>query len=194
MKLIENNYKKEYEITCCYCDSKLSYTNEDIKTTAVDKYVDCPACHQRIYIENSEPLENELTPAFKPPYLCTECYNKFTGKPYIAYDGSLFAKCPKCGNEEWVGDGVTLTKDNIEFPLHFYQYGKRENSVHISDNEVTERIRRCIKSIENNNIDFSYYMSGDTCIVVFINDDNEVCVVVGQNYYETNVHISANNF
>ena len=40
---------------------------------------------------------------------------------HIGWLGAAFAKCPCCGQEIMVDEleGITLTKDNIEFPVHF---------------------------------------------------------------------------
>lgn len=187
MKVIKNNYKPDNDIehTCPYCNSQFTYNKDDIRTTALDTYIWCPCCDSRIYIGEEKSDNN---------YICSDCSNEFCAEPYIGANGILWAKCPYCGAEEYIDDGIALTVDNIEYPTHFYKYDSKYTK-EVSDERITEQIKRLINKINKDN-DFYYWASGDTVIVVYKSDEdfNEVQVIVCRKYSESNVQIPKEKF
>lgn len=189
MRVIENNYNEsEKEIVCPHCDSKLTYNIDDIVPTNGKSFIYCGACHRAICVSEGE---EQLTPYFKPPYYCSKCENDFTTPTYIGAYGILYAKCPYCGNEEYMGDGIELTADNIEYPKHFGTYDGTE----INDAKINEWIKHCINQLDKDN-DYVYYGSGDTCVIAYKSDEDyhSATVIVAKKYQECEVQIPEENF
>jgi hypothetical protein len=85
-------------------------------------------------------------------------------------------------------DGITLTVDNIDFPIHFLRVNKNERSVRETDTEeIVKDIRRGIEYFREHKEEYSWYTSyGDTFLILFRYDgDEEYYVVVAKDYYET---------
>ena len=107
---------------------------------------------------------------------------------YIGALGCRYVKCPCCGHENMMDDGIQLTKDNLKFPDHYFSFA---NGVKISDEAVDRDVKRCIEALRNSK-DKRFYATragtGDTHIFVFRYDgDEEYFVYVGKGGYETNV-------
>lgn len=190
MKVIENNYNEvEKEIICPHCGSKLTYGADDIIPTGGENFIYCGACHRAICIGETE---SKLEPDFKPPFYCDNCGGDFNASTHIGADGSLFATCPECGEEVWVGSGIELNPKNIEYPLHFFSY---KDGVKLTDKQVTEYARLVASRLDKNN---DYYMisSGDTLVIAVKTDEDygECTVYVCKSYDECNFKIPKENF
>lgn len=108
--------------------------------------------------------------------------------------GCMHITCPLCGEEimlEYHEENIKLTKDNLEFPTHFYRMGQSYGAVNTCDNEhIKEWIDRGIDYLRNSDSDeWVYYTgSGNTHITIFKNDgDEEYYVCVCPDYYHTNI-------
>lgn len=104
--------------------------------------------------------------------------------------------CPCCGNEtypEELSDFVTLTKDNIKFPIHYAKFGKSNGCVKLSDEAIDKEVRRLLQTFDDNDDNdwFRYWASGDTIIFVMkLVGDGEYNIYVCKNYYETFLNIN----
>lgn len=200
MLIIENNRNPDntptiYDATCPHCKSKLKYVSADIhmfytgnSQTDYD-YLLCPCCYEKIKLE-PDPMQ----PIYPPPYLCEECGENFDTELYIGSNGSLFAKCPYCDEEQWIGEGVTLTEENINYPQHFFQYGRKSQSS-ISDAQITEWVRKCVARLDKD-VDYSMSASGDTIVIAAKTeeDSNTVSVYVCKGYSECELEISSDRY
>lgn len=75
--------------------------------------------------------------------------------------GAMHVLCPLCGYNNML-DGnecdVTLTKDNVEFPLHFYYSSKETGAVDVCDNEhIKKEINRAIEYFRKNKDEWHWY-------------------------------------
>lgn len=118
---------------------------------------------------------------------------------HISWLGARFITCPCCGEETLVDelDGITLTKDNLEFPKHFNRTTKGlRNIKETCPNEIVKIIKSKIENFRHDKDCHSWYTDchswytswGDTLVVVFrCNEDKEYHVVVAKDYYETDI-------
>lgn len=123
--------------------------------------------------------------------ICNNCGSKLEvedGDAYVGHLGAMYYKCPVCSEENMVDEleGITLTKDNIEFPIHFYYFG---NGVDLSSEEIRKYINDAINFFRNNPDNFCYTTgSGNTGILVQnFSGDHEYHVVVTKDFYETEI-------
>ena len=121
-------------------------------------------------------------------YICEGCNSVFEYEDKdicIDNDNIEFVKCPCCGHK-----CITYTPPTIEtikFPKNFYQFGVHGGVVNISDNEITNDIRECLKWLEKNPTEsFRYIGKGDTFTCVF-NHEDEYYIMVAKNYFETSI-------
>lgn len=109
---------------------------------------------------------------------------------HIGWLGAAFVKCPCCGQESMVDelDGITLTKDNIDYPIHFNRTNKDlKNVVEIQKDEVIKEIQKGIDYFRTNKDEFCWYTChGDLFLIVFrYEGDEEYFVLVTRDFYET---------
>lgn len=185
MRVIENNYNEtEKEIVCPHCGSKLTYGADDIFSADDTKWIYCGACHRAICVDENKSV---LEPDLKPPFYCSNCEHDFVAEPHIGADGSLFATCPECGDEVWVGEGIKLNAKNIEYPTHFFSY---KNGVEITDEQVNKWIREAASEL-NKDVDYHFISGGDTLVIALKTEENssECSVFVCKKYSECNFKI-----
>ena len=107
--------------------------------------------------------------------------------------GCMHLKCPLCGYDNMIDDNennVTLTVDNIEFPLHFHHIST-ETAVDICDNEhVKKYLYKAIDYFRKNKEEYDWgsWITGNLYIHVHkYSGDEQYDVVVSNNFY--NMHI-----
>ena len=104
--------------------------------------------------------------------------------------GARFITCPCCGEETIVDelDGITLTKDNLEFPVHFIRTTKGlRHVVEVNSDEIIKEIQRAITYFREHKDEYYWYTShGDLFLIVFrYSGDEEYFVMVTKDFYET---------
>lgn len=106
--------------------------------------------------------------------------------------GCMHIDCPLCGEDNLLEDNdnnIELTKDNIEFPIHFHHTSKETGAVDVCNNEmVKEYVRKAIDYFRRNKSEDSYggHITGNFYINVERNDaDEEYTVTVSNNFYDT---------
>ena len=107
---------------------------------------------------------------------------------YVGYLGAIHYKCPVCGTENMIDDidGLTLTKDNVEFPNHFHHFGK---GVDLTSDEIRKYINDAIEYFRENPDSFCYTTgAGNTGILVQnFSGDYEYHVVVTKDFYDVGI-------
>ena len=135
-----------------------------------------------------EPVKND-----KIRIHCSECDSELEiveEDTHIGWMGARFITCPCCGEEAMVDklDGITLTKDNLEFPVHFIRTAKGlRHVVEVNSDEIIKEIQRGITYFRENKDEFCWYTTyGDLFLVVFrYSGDEEYSVMATKDFYET---------
>lgn len=110
---------------------------------------------------------------------------------HMGFLGCMYLTCPLCKNENMMEENegtITLTKNNVEFPTHFYHTSKETGAVDCCNNkEVKDAINRAIDYFRENKEDYGYSTScGNLYVHVCRCDgDENYDVVVSNDYYET---------
>lgn len=109
---------------------------------------------------------------------------------YIGALGSFHIKCPCCGYEIMLDkpNPIVLTKDNLEFPAHFFHTNKElRNVVEVVPYEIVKEIKRGIEWFRENKDEDNWYTSyGDVFVSVYrYEGDEDYFVIVAKDFYET---------
>lgn len=109
---------------------------------------------------------------------------------HIGWLGAAYVTCPCCGEETMVEEieGIDLTKDNIEFPIHFHRSHKDLKGVkEASSDEIVKDIKKAIEHFRENKDEWNWYISyGDLFLSVYrYPGDEDYYVMVARDFYET---------
>ena len=123
---------------------------------------------------------------------CSECGSELEitkDDTHIGWLGAAFINCPCCGQESMVDvmDGITLTIDNIEFPVHFKRTVLGASKIkEVKATEIVKEIKRGVEHFRNSKDHSCWYTSyGDLFLVMFrYPGDEEYWVVVTKDFYE----------
>ena len=158
-------------------------------------------------LENNYNQDNTNKHEQVEPYprklICENCLSKLEYEKSDLIIGVYRAshlKCPLCGYANML-DGnendVTLTKDNVEFPIHFNHTSTETGAVDTCNNEfVRECIQNGIDYFRKNKEEFVYYTgTGNTMIYIFRFDgDENYEVVVTNDYYSTYIPFEGRDY
>ena len=142
---------------------------------------------------NREKIKKENIPMFSLKISCPECDSELEiteNDTHIGWMGARFINCPCCGYEVMIDelDGITLTKYNIEFPIHFKRTAKGlRDVVEASSDTIIEEIKRGITYFRTYKDEYYWYTSyGDLFLIIFrYSDDEEYFIMVTKDFYET---------
>lgn len=139
-------------------------------------------------IKNTKPYPREL--------ICEYCGSSLEYEATdlrVGFLGCAYLDCPLCGRENMIEDNentITLTKDNVKFPAHFWHASTETGAVDCCNNkEVKEAIHRAIDYFRKNKNEYNWY----TCygnLYVNVNrydGDESYEVTVSNDYYETSI-------
>jgi hypothetical protein len=118
---------------------------------------------------------------------------------HIGWLGAAFVTCPCCGEDTMVEEmeGITLTKDNIEFPLHFIRTNKELRNVsEVASDSIIKEIKKGIEYFRKNKDAYDWYTSyGDLFISMYkYDEDKDYFVLVTKDFYETNIPFEAEDY
>lgn len=145
----------------------------------------------------TKPNINEATENTKPyprKIICEHCGSELEYEKSdlrIGFLGCAYLDCPLCNGDNMIEDNentITLTKDNIKFPVHFWHTSKETGAVdYCNHEEVKKAVYRAIDYFRKNKNEYFWY----TCcgnLYVGVNrydGDENYWVIVSNNYYET---------
>ena len=144
--------------------------------------------------KNIEVKEEKYIEPYPRKLICEGCQSE------LEYDesdlvmgeyGCMYVDCPICGEHNMLVDNeksITLTVDNIEFPVHFHhvsvETGAKERC---NTEEIRHELRRAITYFRKHKDEYYWYTShGDLFLIVFrYSGDEEYFVMVTKDFYET---------
>jgi hypothetical protein len=139
-------------------------------------------------IENTKPYPRKI--------LCEYCGSELEYEETdlrIGFLGCAHLDCPLCGRANMIEDNentITLTKDNVEFPAHFWHTSTQTGASDCCNNEeVRKDINRAIDYFRRNKNEYTWYTCcGNRYVNVYRCDGDESYeVTVSNNYYETSI-------
>ena len=153
----------------------------------------------KVLKDNFTDFERQIEKNVKPYprfHICEGCLSELEYEKSdleFGYLGSMYLKCPLCGYDNMIvdnEDSITLTKNNVEFPTHFWHTSKETGAVDCCNNEeVKKAIHRAIDYFRNNKGEYNWFCAtGNLYISVSRYDgDESYNIVVTNNYYETDI-------
>ena len=190
MRVIENKYNSEIEITCPHCGSRIAYKWDSLdrhETPQGESYIRCGACSEVIFVRNNRAEENKVNPNAQP-VSCEKCGQTTNITADDLTEGEFGCHvwtCPCCKNVNATDSSVELTENNVVYPQHFFDFS---NGLKTSDKDINKWVKECVSKIDKDN-DFCYGGTGDTFVIAFKSEPNEVSVIVCNGYHETAVQI-----
>lgn len=152
----------------------------------------------KVLENNYDKINQDVKSNYDRPYprkhICEQCNSKLEydkSDLRIGYLGKMYLDCPLCGFDNMIEDNeqaITLTKDNIEFPIHFFHASKESGAVDCCNNdEIKKSINKAIDFFRKNKEEFVWSTeSGNLYMSVWRCDgDRDYYVVVANNYYST---------
>lgn len=106
--------------------------------------------------------------------------------------GCMFVDCPLCGYDNMLEDNeknITLTIDNIEFPIHFHHTSKDNAVDRCNLTEVRQDIKRAVEYFRKNKDEYIWYSwSGNLFVMVHrCSGDKEYAITVSGDFYSMNI-------
>ena len=190
------------DITYCmsrYCAMQDScarhYTNNNLTGKVYSASDFTPVSHDEMtHGVSCEYFISKNRPMPKPHkyHYCEKCNNLLEDDIQYGELGVPYIHCEYCGedNELEDEDYLELTKDNVRFPQHYYNFGRGKS---IDNDTINKWVKKCINYLEKNpNEDHIFTASGDTVVhVTRFEGDGTYNVQVCKNYYDTDVKINA---
>ena len=103
-------------------------------------------------------------------YTCEHCKSKIRLEESDKVVGEYGLKnfhCPCCNKENCIDEGINLTKDNIEYPLHFHISNKDFDLGNVNNEKITQEIRRMCNMLWEN-IDMQYTFTQAYGVTIFV--------------------------
>lgn len=96
--------------------------------------------------------------------------------------------CPCCNRVNIIDDGIKLDENNLEYPKHFYDFS-HDNIDDVSDKEINECIKKCIKTVKNGESYSSIATKNVIVIATPYNDgyDKYINIIVAKNYQDVDI-------
>lgn len=131
-------------------------------------------------------------------YTCEHCKSKIQveeSDKTIGEYGLKFFDCPCCNKKSCTNESINLTKDNIEYPLHFYI---RDNGDILDDKNkdgITYEIRRmCNMLWENTDMQYTFtQIHGVTIFVLNMAGEGIYDIYICKNVDESCVSANPND-
>ena len=109
--------------------------------------------------------------------------------------GCMHIDCPLCGYDNMLEDNensITLTVDNIEFPIHFHHTSVETGAVDTCNNKtIKEYLHKIIKFFRENKEEVSWggHITGNLYMHVYriAGDDNIYEVFISNDFYDMSI-------
>lgn len=114
--------------------------------------------------------------------------------------GAMFIDCPCCGYDNMLDDNensITLTRDNVEFPIHFHHTSKENGAKDCCNNkEITKCIHQAIDFFRENKDEYTWCTQyGNLYVRVNKYDgDENYEVIVSSDYYSTYIPFESEDY
>lgn len=146
------------------------------------------------YVNHTNKEVNKQTNSYPREFVCENCTSKLEYEMsdlHMGVLGCMHLRCPLCGYDNMLEENentITLTADNVEFPVHFFHISKETGAVDCCNNkEVKKCIKKAIDFFREHKEEYFWFSEyGNLYINVMRCDgDKDYCVFVSNDYYNT---------
>ena len=152
------------------------------------------------YIETNRRIES-----YPRNMVCECCESKLEYEESdikIGEFGCAYLNCPLCGSKNFIDNSekeLTLTRNNIEFPTHFWHTSAETGAVDCCNNEeIKKYINTAINYFRNNRNEDEYHWfieTGNLHIdVMKLRGDESYEILVTKDYYSTSIPFEAADY
>lgn len=148
------------------------------------------------YNEESNIEETKKIKPYPRKCICENCQSELQYDKTditIGFLGAAHIHCPLCNNNIILEDNehnITLTKDNIKYPNHFWHTSVETGAVNRNNNEeIKKEINNAIEYFRKYKDEYHWYTeSGSLNMVVYrLDDDKCYEIMVTNNFYSTSI-------
>lgn len=144
---------------------------------------------------NKDCVNEQSYPPYPREFICENCESSLEYEKSdleMGVLGCMHLRCPCCGYSNMI-DGnegnITLTKDNVEFPTHFFHTSTETGAVDYCNNQtVKEYIHKGIDYFRKNKDEYSWgeHITGNLYLCVRRYEGDECYLVtVSNDFYQT---------
>ena len=114
--------------------------------------------------------------------------------------GSMYLDCPLCGYDNMLYDNennITLTVDNIEFPIHFHHTSIETGAVDNFTNEIIKKeIRNAVDYFRKNKDAYEWHTSYGSLFmwVHRYEGDGEYAITLSNNFYTMEIPFESEDY
>ena len=153
--------------------------------------------------KNIEVKEEKQIEPYPRKLICEGCQSE------LEYDesalvmgeyGCMYVDCPICGEHNMLVDNeksITLTVDNIEFPIHFHHVSEETGAKDVCNTEeIRERLRSAITYFRKNKDEYIWHSwCGNLYVMVHKwSGDEEYKVVVSKDFYNMEIPFESDDY
>ena len=153
--------------------------------------------------KNIEVKEEKYIEPYPRKLICEGCQSE------LEYDetdlimgeyGCMHVDCPICGEHNMLVDNeksITLTVDNIEFPIHFHHVSEETGAKDVCNTEeIRERLRSAITYFRKNKDEYIWHSwCGNLYVMVHRwSGDEEYEVVVSKDFYNMEIPFEGDDY
>lgn len=150
----------------------------------------------KVLKDNSKNITKEVKVKLYPrKVICPECKSELEYEESDLYEGEfgcVYVDCPICKNDIMLEDNeksITLTVDNIKFPVHFHHVDSENAKERCNTEEIRGELRRAIEYFRKNKDEYTWHTwSGNLFVLVHRwSGDEEYEVVVSKDFYNMEI-------
>lgn len=148
---------------------------------------------------NSGKVEVESYPR---KIICEQCGSELEYKKSDIITGALGCSCLNCPLCKYVNflddeEGVILTIDNIEFPIHFWHTSKEDGAADkCNTDEIRKELKNAIEYFRKNKDEFAYpYWSGNLFMLVLKYSGDKIYeVYISNDFYNSDIPFQSEDY
>ena len=162
----------------------------------------------KVLKNNYNPTDIEISTKDTKPYprvkICEKCGSELSydeSDLRMGFLGCVYVDCPLCHYDNMLEENentITLNKENVEFPTHFWHTSVSASDAKdcCNDKEVKECIQKAIKYFRENKEAFVWFTQyGNLYIVVYRYDGDESYeVIVSNDFYTTSIPFESKDY
>jgi hypothetical protein len=127
--------------------------------------------------------------------ICYGCESELEYEESDMYEGEygcMYVDCPICDEQIMLEDNeknITLTVDNIKFPVHFHHVSSKNAKERCNTEEIRKELKRAVEYFRKNKDEYNWHTwSGNLFVMVHRwSGDEDYEVVISNDFYNMEI-------